>query len=845
MVNSSPSAELPTSNAGRGAGPSDDGADEVFGRLTRLASLALRTPLAAIALIDHGRLLVRGHVGMPEPWANDNSVALPHAIFRHTLATSKPFVVEDTTRHPLMRDMVLSDEWRQAAYCGVPIVLDGRRVAGVIFVMESRPRQWAQREIAFLQDLANSAATEIEKRLGIPASGESGRPVRLNITAPASEGVLLLDSEWHIRSINARATAILGRAESELSGRSLLAVFPSLVGSLFHHEYVRAFSEQSPIELEAWCGTLGLWMESRAYPVEDGLAVHLRDVSARRNAEEALRQSEARYRSVFQESHDPILFTAADGTIIECNRAALHSFGYSRDELFRMQLGELLVDEDLEALQERADSNGSVADHDTKLRAKGDEPRPVRLTLSARRAADGEVIGWQATIRPAPPAVSAGAGGDAFRDPLTGLANRAVFLDRLDRLFLMAQRRDGYRFAILFVDLDRFKIVNDTLGHLAGDELLTTVARRLESCLRQEDSVARLGGDEFGILLDSVEDVRDSTRVAERINQELALPIRIGPREVAASASIGIAFSDQSHDRPGQVLADADAAMYRAKAGGGARYEVFDTEMHLRAIAQLQLEADLRRAVRNNEFVIHYQPILTLESGEIAGFEALLRWLHPERGLLHPIEFVDVADQTGLANDMGWMVLEHASNLAQTWLDRAPGLTLDLGISVNVTPRQIEDVALIPRIDELLERSGLPPGMLRLELTESALMNEVESLQEALGELRQRGVEIGLDNFGTGFSSLSYMQRLQIATLKIDRTFLRSIDRATNHRAVIESALGIGRALGIDVIAAGVESLDQLTELRRLGLQYAQGYLLCEPLDAESATDLMLERAQV
>ena len=843
MVNSSPSPEsAPTSNA---AAPPDDGVAEAFGRLTRLAALALRTPLAAIALIDHGRLLVRGHVGMPEPWANDNTVALPHAIFRHTLATSKPFVVEDTTRHPLMRDMVLSDEWRQAAYCGVPIVLDGRRVVGVIFVMESRPRQWAQREIAFLQDLANSAATEIEKRLGLPAAAESARAMKLNITAPASEGVLLLDSEWHIRSINARATAILGRAESELSGRSLLAVFPSLVGSLFHHEYVRAFSEQSPIELEGWCGTLGLWMESRAYPVEDGLAVHLRDVSARRNAEEALRQSEARYRSVFQDSHDPILFTAADGTIIECNRAALHSFGYSRDELFRMQLGELLVDEDVAVLQEQAASNGSVADHDTKLRAKGDEPRPVRLRLSARRAADGEVIGWQATIRPAPPAAVSEAGPDAFHDPLTGLANRAVFLDRLDRLFLMAQRRDGYRFAILFIDLDRFKIVNDTLGHLAGDELLTTVARRLESCLRQEDSVARLGGDEFGILLDSVEDVRDSTRVAERINQELALPIRIGPREVAASASIGIAFSDQSHDRPDQVLADADAAMYRAKNRGGARYEVFDTEMHLRAIAQLQLEADLRRAVRNNEFVIHYQPILALESGEIAGFEALLRWLHPERGLLHPIEFVDVADQTGLANDMGWMVLEHASNLAQTWLDRAPGLTLELGISVNVTPRQIEDAELIPRIDELLERSGLPPGMLRLELTESALMDEVESLQDALGELRQRGVEIGLDNFGTGFSSLHYMQHLQIATLKIDRTFLRSIDRATNHRAVIESALGIGRALGIDVIAAGVESLDQLTELRRLGLQYAQGYLLCEPLDAESATDLMLERAQV
>jgi diguanylate cyclase (GGDEF)-like protein len=456
------------------------------------------------------------------------------------------------------------------------------------------------------------------------------------------------------------------------------------------------------------------------------------------------------------------------------------------------------------------------------------------------------VNGWQATIRPVAQTTSKeGSESNAFRDPLTGLPNRAVFLDRLDRLFLMAQRRDGYRFAVLFIDLDRFKMVNDTMGHLAGDELLTAVARRLESCLRQEDSVARLGGDEFGILLDSVEDVRDSTRVAERINQELALPIRIGPREVAASASIGIAFSDPSHERPDQVLADADAAMYRAKAGGGARYEVFDTEMHLRAVALLQLEADLRRAVRNNEFVVHYQPVLAIESGEIAGFEALLRWMHPERGLLHPVEFVEVADQTGLARDMGWMVIEHACGMAQTWLDRAPALTLDLGISVNVTPRQLEDPELIPRLEEILEQSNVPPGMLRLELTEDALMNEVESLLDAIERLRDAGIEIGLDNFGTGFSSLQYMQRLRIATIKIDRTFLRAIDRASTHRAVIESALGIGRALGIDVIAAGVEALDQLTELRKLGMRYAQGYLLCEPLDAESATDLMLERAGV
>jgi PAS domain S-box-containing protein len=492
MVNASPSSESnPLPPPTPSAGALDDSADEAFGRLARLASLALRTPLAVIALIDHGRLLVRGQVGIPEPWASDTGVALPHAIFRHTLATSKPFVVEDTTRHPLMRDMVLSDDWRQAAYCGVPIVLDGRRVAGVIFVMESRPRQWAQREIAFLQDLALSAAGEIAKRMRPEPGAQARGPGRSTIMAAGTEGLLILDSEWHIRSVNVRGSAILGRSEADLAGRSLLGVFPKLAGSLFHHEYVRAFTEQTPIELEAWCGTLGLWLESRAYPVEDGLAVHLRDVSARRNTEEALRQSEARYRAVFQESRDPILFAAADGTIIECNRAALEAFGYSRDELFRMRLEELFPGEGVDALNESEGSRVPITDHDAKLRTKDGEPRRGRLNLSARRAADGDVIGWQATVREEPPQPDAGngLGTSAFRDSLTGLANRDVFLDRLDRLFLMAQRREGYRFAVLFIDLDRFKLVNDTLGHLAGDELLTAVARRLRAvCARRTAS---------------------------------------------------------------------------------------------------------------------------------------------------------------------------------------------------------------------------------------------------------------------------------------------------------------------------------------------------------------------
>ncbi|MCI0436295.1 MAG: EAL domain-containing protein [Gemmatimonadetes bacterium] len=821
-----------------------DGPDEALDRIVRLAALALRTPLAVLAIIDDGRLRVKSQVGMPEPWASDPVVPLPHAILRHVLATSKPFVVEDTTRHPLMRDMVLSEEWRRAAYCGVPITLEGRRPVGVLFVLDARPRQWAEREIGFLRDLADSVLVEIDRRLAPepetpPATAEPA------IMAPTNEAQLTVDADWRIRSANARAETLLGRPRPELVGASLLHVFPSLVGSVFHHEYVRAFTDRVQIELEAWCGTLGLWLETRAFPAQDGLAIALRDVSARRNAEEALRQSEARYRAVFQESSDPILFTATDGTIIECNRAAIELFGYTRDELFRMRCQDLIADGEGRTEFFAGLDAGGLTHHALELRGKNG-PLHVQASAVARRNADGETIGWQITLRDDRDRrkLEQQMLENAFHDPLTGLANRAVFIDRLERVFMMAQRRPGYRFAVLFIDLDRFKLVNDTFGHMAGDDLLTAVARRLESCLRQEDSVARFGGDEFAILLDNVQDVRDTTRVAERINQELGLPIRVGQREITASASIGIALSDSSHDRADLVLADADTAMYRAKSSGGARYEVFDTEMHLRAVAQLHLEADLQRAVRDREFILHFQPIIAIGSGGIAGFEALLRWRHPERGILHPVEFIDVAEQTGVAADITWMVLRHACTLVQEWRMRAPDTWFDVGMSINVSARTFAHADLLPRIAEILGETGLEPETLRLELTELTLMSDDAQAAETLARLREHGVGICIDNFGLGYSSLRQLQQMPVSALKVDRSFLKTIDRDSGHRGVIESAIALGRSLGVDVIAQGVESLEQLAEVRRLGARYAQGYLLCEPLDADAATDLVLERVQ-
>jgi EAL domain-containing protein (putative c-di-GMP-specific phosphodiesterase class I) len=300
--------------------------------------------------------------------------------------------------------------------------------------------------------------------------------------------------------------------------------------------------------------------------------------------------------------------------------------------------------------------------------------------------------------------------------------------------------------------------------------------------------------------------------------------------------------SASAHERAEQVLSDADAAMYRSKASGGGRYEVFDTAMHTQALEQLRLETDLQRAVRDREFLVHYQPIISVEGGFIAGFESLLRWRHPERGLLQPGEFIAVADHTGLISEIGWFTLERACAQVREWKDVAADATLELGVSVNISARQFLHPDLTRRIEDMLAASGIAGRLLRLEITEDTLMEDAEFAEDLLTALHERGVRVNVDAFGTGFSSLRFLQRFPIAALKIDRSFLRALDRDAHNRGVVESISALGRCMGIDVIAQGIESLEQLSELRRLGVRYAQGYLFAEPLDPDSATDLVLER---
>jgi len=432
-------------------------------------------------------------------------------------------------------------------------------------------------------------------------------------------------------------------------------------------------------------------------------------------------------------------------------------------------------------------------------------------------------------------------------DPLTGLPNRLLFIDRVGRLIKHLKRRKNHMFAVLFMDLDGFKMINDSMGHLIGDQLLLGVAKRLEKCLRSTDTVARLGetftvarlgGDEFTVLLDDIKDPSDAKRAADRMMKALATPFILGGKEVFTSVSIGIALSNSAYEQPEEILRDADTAMYRAKSLGKARYEVFDADMRASVMARLQLETDLRRALERGEFRNFYQPIVALASGEIAGFEALLRWQHPTRGLLGPIEFIPVAEETGLIRELGWWNLREACRQISEW--RA-GLIAHrhLTISVNLSAKQFLQPNLVEDIKKLLRELALPPEALKLEITESTVMADPTAAVEMLQQIKSLGIRLAIDDFGTGYSSLSYLHRFPLDTLKIDRSFISGMGDEGEGMEIARTILPMANNLRLDVVAEGVETVQQVAMLKKLECKYGQGFYFSRPLSAEGTTALL------
>ncbi|HYM62563.1 MAG TPA: EAL domain-containing protein [Thermoanaerobaculia bacterium] len=418
---------------------------------------------------------------------------------------------------------------------------------------------------------------------------------------------------------------------------------------------------------------------------------------------------------------------------------------------------------------------------------------------------------------------------DAVHDPLTRLPNRTLFMSRVEQAIAVNFRERVYDFAVIFLDLDRFKVVNDSLGHAAGDELLRAVAARLVGSVRPSDLVARLGGDEFTVLLENIAGGSDAARVAERISEELARPFTIRTREVFTSASIGIAISTSHYTSVGDIVRDADTAMYRAKEQGGGQYAIFDLQMHLQAVQRLQIEMDLRRAIERREFRLMYQPIVSLQSGDLLGFEALIRWDHPVRGVIMPADFIPIAEETGQIVPIGlWVLYEVCSHMKQWSADGLQPLTM----SINLSARQVLDPSLLGHVERALALFGIEGGAIRFEITESAIAEE--RARPVLVSMRQLGVELCIDDFGTGYSSLSCLVNLPLNVLKIDRAFVSALDCGTEHEEMVRTIVALARNLGLTVIAEGVETIQQVRRLEALGVEYGQGYLFAHPLDAEA-----------
>lgn len=582
-------------------------------------------------------------------------------------------------------------------------------------------------------------------------------------------------------------------------------------------------------------------------PVDFPVALaRIRSQLARKIAESALRKSEQRYALAVRGTNDGLWDWDVRAGRIHFSPRWKAILGYSEEEIGDTPedwLSRVHV-QDRPGLRALIDAqfNGSPEEqfeHEHRILHRDGNYRWVLVRGTAVRGEDGRIERM------------AGSQSDVTEkrvfDSLTGLPNRILFNDRLERAFERARREKEFIFAVLFLDLDRFKLVNDSMGHAAGDELLVAIAKRLKSGVRcgdrssaspRSEAVARLGGDEFAILLENIGQAENATRVAERILRMLREPFRICGKEVFCTISIGIALSTIGYERGADMLRDADTAMYTAKTMGKARWTVFDQQMRERVVASLELENDLRRGIERGELEVHYQPKMHLMSGMICGFEALVRWKHPTRGLLQPNSFIPIAEETGLIVPLGVWVLREACWQMRRWNDQFPS-NHPLEMSVNLSVRQFRQPDLVEHVAAILKETGLDPSMLQLELTESVLLESYEAALDALKRLKALGIGLKLDDFGTGYSSLNYLCRLPFDALKIDRSFTIDLSTPDGSIEVVRTILAMAHKLGMDVVAEGIEEKDQLARLQSLGCKFGQGYFFSKPLEQNLAGQLL------
>jgi diguanylate cyclase (GGDEF)-like protein/PAS domain S-box-containing protein len=545
-----------------------------------------------------------------------------------------------------------------------------------------------------------------------------------------------------------------------------------------------------------------------------------------------LRESEQRFRALVHHASDVFTVIGADGVIRYQSPAIAQVLGYPTEDIIGRSFLDLIELDDRDIarqLFERSQMRPGVPTMgEVRMRPLGDEQAPRRFEMTATDLLDdptvrGLVLNYSDITERA--LYEERLTQQAFHDALTSLPNRALFQNRLEH----ALRQRGQTVGLLFVDLDHFKVVNDSLGHDAGDQLICEVAQRLAGCLRDGDTLARLGGDEFTVLMPDIADTHIAEAVARRIESRLKPAFELPGQSVFVTASIGIATGVALHDRSEALLRDADAAMYEAKARGRARHAVFDTTMHTRAVTRLAIETDLRRAIDNDQLELHYQPIKWLDGNQIVGVEALVRWRRPDGTLVPPGEFIPVAEETGLIRPIGRWVLHEACRQLATWRSDLPQAA-GLSISVNVSARQLQDATLIEDVESALRETGLDPGSLILELTESAVVENFEGASATLQKLRWMSVQLAMDDFGTGYSSLSSLSQMPLDILKIDQSFVARVDQDAESRAVVYAIISLATALGVRVTGEGIETASQLSTLIELDCNHGQGFLLGRPV---------------
>jgi diguanylate cyclase (GGDEF)-like protein/PAS domain S-box-containing protein len=672
-------------------------------------------------------------------------------------------------------------------------------------------------------------------------AGTIGQERFRTLVQNSSEVVVVIDLEGGVTFASAALCQVLGRDPEDLVGTfGLDFVHPDDLAELTP-ALARLREPGAKLELifrVRHADGTWRWVEATTTNLEDdpdvrGLLCNFRDVTDRHDAQLALLASEARFRALVEHSGSLIEILNDLGVITWVSPTLPGVLGYEPEELIGRDSAEVTHPDDLAeattAWLACLETQGAIKSTVVRVRHADGSWHWVECILT-NRLDDPSVGGVVANVIDISQrkALERRLAHQATHDPLTGLPNRTLLIDRLATAIGRAERHHQET-AVLFLDLDNFKLVNDSLGHAVGDQLLTAVASRIEAALRPSDSVARFGGDEFVVLCEELATPEDAIVIADRILDAINRPIMLSDNEIYVGASIGIAFPTAAHASPEDVLRDADAAMYQAKGRGRARWVSFDDAMRADVIDRLDIDNTLRRAIERHELRVFYQPIFAIDTGELAGVEALVRWEHPERGLLLPGEFIGIAEDTGLIVPIGRWVLEQACHQVQRWLASRRG-DLPFKVAVNLSGRQLSFLGLADDVAAILSRTGIDPARLTLEITESVVMHDVDMSTATLSRLKDLGVELAVDDFGTGYSSLSYLRTFPVDLLKVDRTFVRDMVEDPGDAAIVEAVVNLAHTLGLHAVAEGVETSEQLSALRRIGCEFAQGFLLGRPV---------------